>query len=101
MTTLEDKIRAARGDRRTSLLLKNAKLVNVISGEIYPADRDIGHVVHQLKLMRKLCRDMGCRLRDPFMALSFLSLPVIPELRVTDRGLVDASQFRIVPLFGE
>ena len=65
------------------------------------SDRDIGHVVDQLKLMRKLGRDMGCRLGDPFMALSFLSLPVIPELRVTDRGLVNVSQFRIVPLFGE
>ena len=65
------------------------------------SDRDIGHVVDQLKLMRKLGRDMGCRLEDPFMALSFLSLPVIPELRVTDRGLVNVSQFRIVPLFGE
>jgi adenine deaminase len=65
------------------------------------SDRDIGHVVDQLKLMRKLGRDMGCRLEDPFMALSFLSLPVIPELRVTDRGLVNVGQFRIVPLFGE
>jgi adenine deaminase len=65
------------------------------------SDRDIGHVVDQLKHMRKLGRDMGCRLGDPFMALSFLSLPVIPELRVTDRGLVNVSQFRIVPLFGE
>jgi adenine deaminase len=48
-----------------------------------------------------MCRDMGCKLEDPFMALSFLSLPVIPELRVTDRGLVDVGQFRIVPLFVE
>lgn len=65
------------------------------------SDRDIGHVVDHLKLMRKLGRDMGCKLGDPFMALSFLSLPVIPELRVTDRGLVNVGQFRIVPLFGE
>jgi adenine deaminase len=65
------------------------------------SDRDIGHVVNQLKLMRKLGRDMGCRLEDPLMGLSFLSLPVIPELRVTDRGLVNVGQFRIVPLFGE
>jgi adenine deaminase len=65
------------------------------------SDRGIGHVAEQLKLMRKMARDMGCKLEDPFMALSFLSLPVIPELRVTDRGLVDVGQFRIVPLFGE
>jgi len=44
---------------------------------------------------------LGCRLPDPFMALSFLSLPVIPELKITDKGLVDVNQFKIVPLFGE
>jgi adenine deaminase len=33
------------------------------------------------------------------MTLSFLSLPVIPELKLTDRGLVDAVAFRMVPLF--
>ena len=65
------------------------------------SDKGIEHVGKQLKLMRKACRDMGCKLGDPFMALAFLSLPVIPELRITDRGLVDVGQFRIVPLFGE
>ena len=35
------------------------------------------------------------------MILSFLALPVIPELKLTDKGLVDVNQFKIVPLFGE
>ncbi len=65
------------------------------------SDKGIEHVVKRLKLMRKMARDMGCKLEDPFMALAFLSLTVIPELRVTDRGLVDVGQFRIIPLFGE
>lgn len=65
------------------------------------SDKGIEYVVRRLKHMRRMCRDMGCRLEDPFMALSFLSLPVIPELRVTDRGLVDVVRFRIVPLFVE
>jgi len=43
-------------------------------------------------------RDLGCSLKDPFMTLSFLCLPVIPELKLTDRGLVDVNQFRIVTL---
>jgi len=86
-------------------------LVVAQSGEISEAlalplaglmsDQDIEHVGEQLKLMRKVCRDMGCRLEDPFMAIAFLSLPVIPEIRVTDRGLVDVGQSRIVSLFGE
>ncbi len=44
---------------------------------------------------------LGGTLPDPFMALSFLALPVIPELKLTDRGLVDVNRFRLVPLFGE
>jgi adenine deaminase len=41
----------------------------------------------------------GCTLANPFMTLSFLSLSVIPELKITDKGLVDVNRFEIVPLF--
>lgn len=46
-------------------------------------------------------RELGCRLKDPFMTLSFLCLPVIPELKLTDKGLVDVLKFQFVPLFRE
>ena len=41
---------------------------------------------------------IGCPLDDPFMPLSFLTLPVIPKLKLTDLGLVDVDFFEIVPL---
>lgn len=44
-------------------------------------------------------RQLGSLLIDPFMALSFLALPVIPELKLTDYGLVDVNQFKHVSLF--
>jgi len=44
-------------------------------------------------------RELGSPLKDPFMTLSFLALPVIPELKITDRGLVDVAHFRHVGLF--
>jgi adenine deaminase len=44
---------------------------------------------------------LGCTLEDPFMTLSFLCLPVIPELKLTDRGLVDVREFRFVPMLLE
>jgi adenine deaminase len=47
----------------------------------------------------RAAREMGSALKDPFMTLSFLALPVIPELKITDRGLVDVLQFRHVGLF--
>lgn len=39
-------------------------------------------------------KELGCGLRAPFMVLSFLALPVIPELKITDLGLFDVQQFR-------
>lgn len=42
--------------------------------------------------------DLGVRYPAPFMALSFLALSVIPELRITDRGLIDTVRFEPVPL---
>ncbi|MBI4634075.1 MAG: adenine deaminase [Deltaproteobacteria bacterium] len=48
--------------------------------------------------VRQAAKSLGCTLEEPFMALSFLALPVIPELKITDRGLVDVSQFRHVSL---
>jgi adenine deaminase len=44
---------------------------------------------------------LGCTLPDPLMTMSFLALPVIPTLKLTDKGLVDVSRFDFVPLFGE
>jgi adenine deaminase len=42
---------------------------------------------------------MGAGLSDPFMTLGFLALPVIPDLKLTDKGLVDVVRFEPVPLF--
>jgi adenine deaminase len=53
----------------------------------------------QIKLLSRAAKSLGCILPEPFMALSFLSLPVIPELKLTDKGLVDVRMFAEVPLF--
>lgn len=46
-------------------------------------------------------RHLGSPLNDPFMAMSFMALEVIPSLKLTDRGLVDVERFEIVELFVE
>lgn len=43
-------------------------------------------------------RELGCRLEQPFMALSFLSLSVIGKLKLTNQGLIDVEQFKVIPL---
>ncbi len=56
-------------------------------------------VAAKWKELQVASRSLGCPLEEPFMTLSFLALPVIPELKITDRGLVDVRQFKHVPLF--
>lgn len=46
-------------------------------------------------------RCLGCTLAEPFMTMSFLGLEVIPELKLTDRGLVQVQSMEFVPLFVE
>lgn len=54
---------------------------------------DVTAALHRLKA---LAREIGCQLEEPFLQLSFLALPVIPTLKITDRGLVDVNAFRLV-----
>jgi adenine deaminase len=65
------------------------------------SDGSIEEVRDGLNRLQQTVKEMGCKLEEPFMALSFMALPVIPELKITDKGLVDVTQFKIVPLFGE
>lgn len=56
----------------------------------------VKEVVSRLSLLHAQTREAGCRLSLPFMTLSFLSLLVIPRLKIGDRGLFDAEAFRFV-----
>lgn len=46
----------------------------------------------------RAARQLGCRLKSPYMTLSFVSLPTVPELGLTDHGLVDVANHRLVGL---
>jgi len=48
--------------------------------------------------MDEAARGLGVDLPHPFMAMSLLALSVLPELRITDRGLVDVDRLELVPL---
>ncbi len=54
------------------------------------------NVVAGLERLEKAARELGCTLPAPFATLSFMALPVIPELRLTDLGLVDVAAFKLV-----
>jgi adenine deaminase len=63
------------------------------------SDKPLDHIVKRLKEIDQAVRELGATIAHPFGALSFLALPVIPELKLTDKGLVDVKQFKIVDLF--
>ncbi|MBI2847749.1 MAG: adenine deaminase [Chloroflexi bacterium] len=60
------------------------------------SDEPLEAVVSKLSLLEQTVADMGVKLTSPFSTLSFVALPVIPELRLTDFGLVDVLQFKLI-----
>ncbi len=60
------------------------------------SDQPLEQVVKKLEEVEKAAANLGSKLAAPFATLSFLALPVISELRLTDKGLVDVLQFKIL-----
>lgn len=64
------------------------------------SDRPLQEVAGKITRLREAARrELGCKIEDPFMSLSFLALPPIPMLKLTDQGLIDAVLFKPIPLF--
>ncbi|MGA2582270.1 MAG: adenine deaminase [Tepidisphaeraceae bacterium] len=63
------------------------------------SDRPIADVARDYGNLIAGTRELGSPLHDPFMAMSFMALEVIPSLKLTDCGLVDVEKFQIVDLF--
>jgi adenine deaminase len=84
--------------------------VVVKGGEISSLQLDVAGIMsrqpcHEVastyeKLTKKV-KKLGCKMSAPFMTLSFMALLVIPEIKLSDRGLFDGIRFCPVPLFVE
>jgi len=74
-----------------------AKLPLPVAGLM--SDRSIATVRADYDKLLATARSQGAELHDPFMAMSFMALEVIPALKLTDQGLVDVEKFEIVDLF--
>ncbi|MBN2170979.1 MAG: adenine deaminase [Candidatus Krumholzibacteriota bacterium] len=73
-----------------------ASLPLPVAGLMSPAP--VEETAARLDALAAAARELGCALPEPFMTLSFMALPVIPSLKLTDRGLVDVDRFEHVPL---
>ena len=83
-------VAVAGGEVRARLPLPIAGLVS---------DLPLDEVIGCIRALNKAARAMGCDLEAPFMTLSFLSLSPIPELKLTDQGLIDAVKMQRTSLF--
>jgi adenine deaminase len=83
-------VAVANGEVKAELALPIAGLVS---------DRSLAEVIQRSTDLNAAARALGCELEAPFMTLSFLSLSPIPELKLTDQGLIDAVKMRATTLF--
>jgi adenine deaminase len=62
------------------------------------AEASAAEVADRARECVRALAELGCTVEAPFQALAFLALSVIPSLKLTDQGLVDVDEFRLVPL---
>jgi adenine deaminase len=60
-------------------------------------DEPVEKVARQLRAVRSAAHELGCTLEHPYLTMSFMALPVIPSLKITDKGLIDVDEMKIVP----
>lgn len=63
------------------------------------SDQEYDFVVKRCDELNNAAASLGCRLNDAFMALAFMALPVIPELKITDKGVFDTNKFEFINIF--
>ncbi|MGB9718850.1 MAG: adenine deaminase [Thermoproteota archaeon] len=65
------------------------------------SDKPVQEVAAKVEKLSEAWRQLGCLTTRPFMTMSLLALPVLPELRITDKGLIDTVNFRRTSLIVE
>ncbi|NLV19548.1 MAG: adenine deaminase [Bacteroidetes bacterium] len=63
------------------------------------SEKQVNIVASEYEKLSQLVKSMGCTMSAPFMTLSFMALLVIPELKLSDKGLFNGKIFNYVPLF--
>ncbi len=63
------------------------------------SDMTSEEVMKKIAELEDASQKIGCKISDPFMSMAFLSLSVIPELKITDKGLIDVNKFEVTDLF--
>jgi len=83
------------------ITIKNHETISIIDLPIagLMSNKPYEEVSSRLEHMYRLWKKLGCDWPSPFMTISLLALPVLPEIRLTDKGLVDVVEQKIISLF--
>ena len=76
-----------------------SKLALPIAGLM--SDKDFNYVLEKCSELNSATHTLGCTLEDAFMTMAFVSLPVIPELKITDKGIFDTNKLTFIDIFEE
>jgi adenine deaminase len=87
---LKGGLAVAAGTELYSILLPVAGIMS---------EKQVNIVASEYEKLSQLVKSMGCTMSAPFMTLSFMALLVIPELKLSDKGLFNGKIFNYVPLF--
>jgi len=81
------------------IVVKNGSILAVLPLPIagLMSDRPVEEVSEMVAQLDEAWKELGCKLVSPFMTMALISLPVLPELRLTNRGLVDCLNFKLLP----
>lgn len=89
---LKGGIVAVDGDESEFVKLEVAGLMSNKTGE---------NLIKEYSKLREFTSKLGSSFQSPFMTLAFMSLLVIPKLKLSDKGLFDVNEFRVIDLFEE
>jgi len=80
------------------VIAKQGEIINYLPLEIagLMSKKSIPETAKKLEQMKRIISSMGVVHRNPFMTLSFMALPVIPSLKITDQGLFDVEENKFV-----
>jgi adenine deaminase len=95
--------------RAVNIIIKNKGGLSAVCGDtekVLPlpvagimSDLNYIEVTKKYMEMDRFAKELGSQLRAPFMTLSFMGLLVIPEIKLSDKGLFDVSKFEFMDLF--
>lgn len=83
------------------IAVRNGKAIETVELPIagLMSEKTVEKVSEEVKKLQKAWVELGCTMMSPFMTMSLLALPVLPELRITDKGLIDRQKFQFIELF--